>query len=42
MVPICGRPFMEYQLEVLRRSGVTDIVICVGYLGDLIQKHFED
>jgi len=42
MVPICGRPFMEYQLEVLRRSGVTEVVVCVGYLGHLIEQYFED
>ncbi len=42
MVPICGRPFMEYQLEALCASGVDDVVLCVGYLGQQIVDHFGD
>ncbi len=42
MVPICGRPFLEYQLELLRSHGITDIILCVGYLGDRIKTHFGD
>jgi MurNAc alpha-1-phosphate uridylyltransferase len=25
MVPVCGKPFLEYQLGLLRRNGLTDI-----------------
>ncbi len=42
MVPVCGRPFMEYQLEALCASGVDDVVLCVGYLGQQIVDHFGD
>jgi len=42
MVPISGRPFLEYQLELLRTHRVTDVVLCVGYLGDVIKAHFGD
>ncbi len=42
MVRISGRPFLEYQLELLRTHGITDIVLCVGYLGDMIKAHFGD
>lgn len=42
MVPIRGRPFLEYQVDLLRRSGLTRILLLVGYLADVIQRHFDD
>ncbi|MDR7464862.1 MAG: nucleotidyltransferase family protein [Armatimonadota bacterium] len=42
MAPVAGRPFLEYQLDYLRRGGVSEVVICLGYLGHLIQEHFGD
>lgn len=42
MVPVCGRPFLEYQLEVLTRHGVGAVVICLGHLGHMIEEHFGD
>lgn len=40
MIMIQGRPFLEYQLELLKRGGVKDVVLCIGYLGEQIKKHF--
>ena len=40
MVPVNGRPFLEYQLEMLGRRGVREIVLCVGYLGEAVLDHF--
>jgi N-acetyl-alpha-D-muramate 1-phosphate uridylyltransferase len=42
MVEVRGRPFLEYELDLLRREGVDDAVLCVGHLGELIQDHFGD
>ncbi|MFI5843816.1 HAD-IIIA family hydrolase [Catenuloplanes sp. NPDC051500] len=42
LVPILGRPVLEYQIESLRRSGVTEVVLVVGHLGELIRDHFGD
>lgn len=42
MIQIHGRPFLEYQLESLERGGVKDVVLCVGYLGEQIEKYFCD
>ena len=42
MVPIQGKPLLEYQVENLRESGVDRILIIVGYLGDVIRSHFGD
>jgi N-acetyl-alpha-D-muramate 1-phosphate uridylyltransferase len=38
LVDVAGRPFLEYQLELLRRGGVSEIVLCVGYLGSAIER----
>ncbi|OGN96602.1 MAG: hypothetical protein A2Z77_01160 [Chloroflexi bacterium RBG_13_51_36] len=42
MVKICGKPFLEYQLELLRKQNLEDIVLCVGHLKDKIQSYFGD
>jgi NDP-sugar pyrophosphorylase family protein len=42
MVPVCGRPFLTYQLEYLAHHGVRNIILCVGYLGSGIESHFGD
>lgn len=39
LVPICGRPFIDWQIECLKESGVTDFLICIGHLGELISNH---
>jgi len=42
MIEINGKPFMEYQLTLLKRSGLTNVVLCVGYLGEKIEQYFGD
>ncbi len=42
MVEINGRPFLEYQFELLARNGITSAVLCVGYLWEQIEDHFGD
>jgi NDP-sugar pyrophosphorylase family protein len=42
MMPVGGRPFLEYELRLLRGEGIDDFVFCVGYLGERIQNHFGD
>ncbi|MEE8550328.1 MAG: nucleotidyltransferase family protein [Gemmatimonadota bacterium] len=41
MVPIVDKPILQYQVEWLRREGVTDIVILCGYRWEAIRDHFE-
>jgi D-glycero-alpha-D-manno-heptose 1-phosphate guanylyltransferase len=40
MALIAGRPFLEWQLEVLKDKGVDECVFAVGYLAEHIQSHF--
>ncbi len=42
MVPLLGKPILEYQVEWLRDSGVTDIVVACGYLHEKIERYFKD
>ncbi len=40
MVPVAGRPFLEYVLDYLIRQGVTKVVLAVSYQKEFIVKHF--
>lgn len=42
MVQILGRPFLEYQLEFLKKGGIRDIILCTGHLGEQIENYFGD
>jgi MurNAc alpha-1-phosphate uridylyltransferase len=42
MLEVAGRPFIDWQLELLERSGVRDVVLCIAHLGDLIRAHVGD
>jgi len=42
MVPLCGKPILEHQVEWLRAGGVTDVVFLAGYRWDVIKDHFGD
>ena len=38
LVPILGKPFLFHQLDYLIGQGFTKIILCVGYLGHLIEE----
>jgi D-glycero-alpha-D-manno-heptose 1-phosphate guanylyltransferase len=40
MAPINGRPFLEYQLDLLDRWGIRRVILSVGYMKEVIEKHF--
>jgi len=42
MIPIAGKPILEWQMECLRRQGLTEITLVIGYLGHVIQEYFGD
>jgi N-acetyl-alpha-D-muramate 1-phosphate uridylyltransferase len=39
LLEVAGRPFVDWQLELLARSGYDDVVLCVGHLGDRVRAH---
>jgi len=42
MLEVAGRPFVDWQLELLARGGVEDVVFCTGHLGQQIEEHVAD
>jgi N-acetyl-alpha-D-muramate 1-phosphate uridylyltransferase len=42
LLPVAGHPFIGHQLSLLRDQGVTDVVLCVGHLGEQIREFVGD
>ncbi len=42
MAKVAGRPFLEYQINWLRRHSITQVVLCVGHRAEQIQAYFQD
>jgi NDP-sugar pyrophosphorylase family protein len=42
MVEVAGRPFIDHQLELLRRNGIRRVVMCLGYRGQQLERHVGD
>lgn len=42
LVPILNKPCMQHTIELLKRAGVTDIVVTLYYLADEIAGYFGD
>jgi NDP-sugar pyrophosphorylase family protein len=42
LLEVAGQPFAVHQIKLLERSGVTNIVFCVGYLGEQVQEALGD
>ena len=40
MLPLVGRPMMEHIISLLRRHGITDIVVTVAFLPNAIRSYF--
>ena len=42
MADICGKPFLQYLLEMLRDKGITEVIFALGYMGEMIEDYFQD
>ncbi len=42
MIPICGKPILEWQIENLKTCGLTDITLVIGYLGHVVKDYLGD
>jgi N-acetyl-alpha-D-muramate 1-phosphate uridylyltransferase len=42
LLPVAGRPFASWLLERLRTSGFSEVVLCIGHLGDQIRAFVGD
>jgi len=42
MVPVGGKPILQYNVEALKEAGISEIIMVVGYHQEIIKKHFQD
>ena len=42
LVEVAGEPFFTHQLRLLKKNGLTRIVLCLGHLGDMIVEQYGD
>lgn len=38
LIEIAGKPFIFHQLEYLRNQGIQSVVLCIGFLGEMIEN----
>ena len=42
MIPVCGKPILEYEVELAKRYGHTSFIFIIGHLGQVIKDYFGD
>ncbi|MHB8918161.1 MAG: sugar phosphate nucleotidyltransferase, partial [Desulfocucumaceae bacterium] len=42
MVEVAGEPFIKHQLTLLKKKGITSVLICAGYLWEEIKEYVGD
>ncbi len=42
LVSVAGKTFFEHQLALLRKQGLTRVVLCLGHLGERVVEQFGD
>src|SRR5690349_2515015 len=42
LIEIAGEPFLAHQLRLLALQGIRSVVLCVGYLGEEIERFARD
>lgn len=40
LIQIAGKPFLEYQLDFLKKAGIENILLCTGHMGKQIENIF--
>jgi UDP-N-acetylglucosamine diphosphorylase / glucose-1-phosphate thymidylyltransferase / UDP-N-acetylgalactosamine diphosphorylase / glucosamine-1-phosphate N-acetyltransferase / galactosamine-1-phosphate N-acetyltransferase len=42
MIPVGGKPILQYNVEALKDAGIRDITLIVGYHEEIIKDYFKD
>src|SRR5438045_7765176 len=42
LITVADEPFLAHQLRLLRSKGIRRVVLCLGYLGDMVEQQFRD
>ena len=41
MVPVAGKPFLEWVVRCLARQGIPKVILSTGHLADVVESHFQ-
>ena len=42
LVEVADAPFIVHQLRLLHREGIRDVILCLGYLGEMVRDRIGD
>src|SRR3989344_7830862 len=42
MIPILGKPFLEYIIDNFKENDIEEVIILIGYLHKKIENYFKD
>jgi len=42
LIDVAGEPFLAHQLRLLKASGIQKVVLCAGYLGEMLRDYAGD
>ena len=42
LVEVAGRPFLEHQIGLLKQNAIAEVILCVGFLGEMIRERYGD
>ena len=42
LAEVMGRPFLSYLLDQLSSAGARKVILCTGYMGDMVQEVYGD
>ncbi|WP_293367491.1 N-acetylmuramate alpha-1-phosphate uridylyltransferase MurU [Nevskia sp.] len=42
LIPVAGKPLIEWHISALKAAGVSDIVVNLGWLGERLREHLGD
>ena len=40
LLDINGKPFLEHQIELVKKQDIDELILCVGHLGEKIERYF--
>jgi NDP-sugar pyrophosphorylase family protein len=42
LIEINGKPFIDYQINLLKNKGIKKVIVCAGFLGEQIKNYLKD
>ena len=42
MLPVANKPILEYVFDAVKKNGINEIIVIVGYKKEVIMEHFKD